>query len=154
MKFENPYQIPVVKSFLRLYSGTIDEIARDRDHRIVFLPLPDHENRYNDIIVRYRDAIYISETEINKLGLSAPEIFAALAHEIGHIVYGMLPFGTDAEMRADEFAAEVGLASQMIAVIEKIIMSRRFSDITSSLVQRIQFLHHLEQENQYQECYY
>lgn len=154
MKFENPYNLPVVETFIRLYGELISDKCAWKDKTIRFLPLPDHENTFHDIIVRYRDAIYLSSSEIGKLGLTEPEIFAALAHELGHIVYGMQPFGIDAETRADGFAAEMGLASQMISVIEKIILSRRFRSIISQLVQRIQFLQHLEKPEVFHECYY
>lgn len=154
MKFENPCNLPVVESFLRLYGDVIAEKCDWKNKTIRFLSLPDHENEFRDVIVRYRDAIYISQSEIGKLGLTRPEIFAALAHELGHIVYGMQPFGIDAETRADGFAAEIGLGSQMIAVIEKIIQSHRYHNITSQLVQRIQFLQHLVKPEVYHECYY
>lgn len=154
MKLENPYNLPVVDAFIRLYGGVIADKCDWKNKDIRFLPLPDYDNKFRDIIVRYRDAIYISTSEIGKLGLTRPEIFASLAHELGHIVYGMQPFGIDAETRADGFAAELGLASQMISVIEKIIQSRRFRAITSQLVQRIQFLQHLEKPQVFQECYY
>ncbi|MDE7441335.1 MAG: hypothetical protein K2M69_04120 [Muribaculaceae bacterium] len=143
MTFENPYKLPIVDSFIRLFSEAIMAKGECRDIRVNFLPLSDRDNRYRDIIVRYRDSIYISGSEIGKLGLTEPEIFAALAHELGHIVYGMQPFGIDAETRADSFAAELGLADQMIMVIEKIILSKRFDGMISKLVQRIQFLQHL-----------
>lgn len=143
MTFENPYKLPIVDSFIRLFSEAIMAKGECQDIRVNFLPLPDRDNRYRDIIVRYRDSIYISGSEIGKLGLTEPEIFAALAHELGHIVYGMQPFGIDAETRADSFAAELGLADQMIMVIEKIILSKRFDGMISKLVQRIQFLQHL-----------
>lgn len=153
MKLENPYNLPVVDSFIRLYGELIAEKCNRKDSIISFLPLPDVENRYRDILVRYRDEIYISISEIGKLGLTQPEIFAALSHELGHIAYGMQPFGIDAETRADIFAAELGLASQMISVIEKIILSRRFRSITSLLVQRIQFLQHLDKPETHSKCY-
>lgn len=154
MKLENPYNLPVVEAFIRLYADAINDKCDWKNKTIRFLPLPDHENKFRDVIVRYRDAIYISSSEIGKLGLTRPELFASLAHELGHIVYGMQPFGIDAETRADAFAAELGLGSQMISVIEKIIHSRRYRDITSRLVQRIQFLQHLVKPEIYHECYY
>ncbi|MDE6682355.1 MAG: ImmA/IrrE family metallo-endopeptidase [Muribaculaceae bacterium] len=154
MKLENPYNLPIVDAFIRLYGELIADKCAWKDRTVRFLPLPDYDNKFRDIIVRYRDAIYISSSEIGQLGLTRPEIFASLAHELGHIVYGMQPFGIDAETRADGFAAELGLASQMISVIEKIIQSRRFRGITSQLVQRIQFLQHLEKPEVFQECYY
>lgn len=111
---------------------------------IEFLPLPDDENDYNDVIVKVANCIYISESQVGKMGFSNPELFAALSHELGHILYRTHPWTYDSEERADTLAAELGLGSQMISVIEKIIASRRFRYLTGALVQRIQFLQHLE----------
>lgn len=143
MKLYNPFDLPVVASFIRLFGDTITEKFEDNNTVITFLPLSDDENEYDDIIVRLGDKIYLSEKEIGRLGLSDPEIFAALAHELGHILYHTHPWGFDAESRADTLAAELGLRDQMISVIDKIITSKRFRNVTSSLVQRIQFLKHL-----------
>lgn len=143
MKLYNPFDLPVVASFIRLFGETITKKFEDNNTVITFLPLSDDENEYDDIIVRLGDKIYLSEKEIGRLGLSDPEIFASLAHELGHILYHTHPWGFDAESRADTLAAELGLRDQMISVIDKIITSRRFRNVTSSLVQRIQFLKHL-----------
>lgn len=146
MILENPNNIPVVERFIRLFNDIIVEKSNNEKKRINFLILPDIDNKYRDVIVRYIDNIYLSQSEIGNLGLTEPEIYACLAHELGHIIYGMQPFGGDAETRADSFAAELGLASQMISVIEKIILSRRFRNITTQLVQRIQYLQHLDRQ--------
>lgn len=143
MTLVNKENLNIVDSFLRLYAQELEKMFADRDLKITFRSLPDHENTYHDILVRLNREIYISQSEIGKLGLTAPEIFAALAHELGHILYNTHPWGYDAETRADTLAAELGLGSQMIAVIEKIIASRRYRQITSELVHRIQFLKHI-----------
>lgn len=148
--FKNSYKLPVVESFLRLYEDALvqkfdemRELATDvkpLPDTIEFLPLDDAENEYDDVVVRLGNKIYISEKMTGQMGFSYPELFAVLAHELGHILYRTHPWGFDAEERADSLAAELGLATQMISVIEKIIASRRFHQITSALVRRIQFL--------------
>lgn len=143
MQIHNPNNIPVVSSFIRLYGDILLEKFYDYPGSVEFLYLPDDENEYGDVIVRLGNRIFLSEKEIGNLGLSGPEIFAALAHELGHILYHTHPWAFDSESRADTLAAELGLRDQMISVIEKIIYSRRFRNITSMLVQRIQFLKHL-----------
>lgn len=143
MKLSNPHNLNIVDSFIRLYGNALGELGFSDDMEIEFLPLSDDENEYADIIVRLGRRIYLSEREIGRLGLSAPELFAAIAHEIGHIVYHTSPWDADAESRADTLAAQLGLGEQMIAVIEKIIASRRYRNLTSLLVQRIHFLQHL-----------
>lgn len=143
MKIRNPYNNEVVASFLRLYGDLLERRFGDEAYDVDILPLPDDENEYDDIIVRLGKRIYISERRTGELGLSVPELYAAIAHELGHIFYHTDAWDADAENRADTLAAEIGLADQMIAVIEKIIASRRYRHITSLLVQRIQFLKHL-----------
>ena len=150
-KFENRHKLPVVDSFLRLYGEDLEkrfnemrELAEDvkpLPDIIEFLPLADAENEYDDVVVKLGNKIYISEKMTGQMEFSYPELFAVLAHELGHILYRTHPWGFDAEERADSLAAELGLGNQMISVIEKIIASRKFSHITSALVRRIQFLH-------------
>ncbi|MBD5172795.1 MAG: hypothetical protein HDS24_01855 [Bacteroides sp.] len=132
--------LPVVASFIRLYGPALREFFPDSDANISFHNLPESENQFRDILVRLGKKIFISPEEVGRLGLSNPEIFAALAHELGHILYNADAFAPDNEQRADTLAARLGLGSQMIAVIEKIIASRRFRHLTSELVRRIQFL--------------
>lgn len=143
MRIENPDNIPAVESFLRLFLPILEERFGSLPYVVVILPLSDDENDFHDIAVRLGKDIYISESQTGHLGLSFPEMYAAIAHELGHIFYHTDPWDGDAENRADAFAAELGLANQMISVLEKIIMSRQFSGITSMHVRRIQYLKHL-----------
>ncbi len=149
-KFINKYSIPEVDSFLRLYGDALvnrfDELRalaedkRELPEVIEFVPLSDEENEYDDVVVKLENRIYISKRMVGEMGFTYPELFAVLAHELGHILYRTHPWGFDAEERADSMAAELGLGNQMIAVIEKIIASRKFRNVTSALVRRIQFL--------------
>ncbi|MCM1319546.1 MAG: hypothetical protein NC217_04120 [Muribaculaceae bacterium] len=149
IKFENRYNLPAVDAFLRLYGELIEAKFAElqhpipRPHIIEFLPLPDDENEYNDVVVRVSNRIYISEQQVGLMGFTEPELFAALCHELGHILYHTHPWAYDSEERADTLAAELGLGNQMISVIEKIIASRRFRNLTAALVHRIHFLQHL-----------
>lgn len=150
LRFENKYELPEVKSFLRLYGDVLESKFHDMsatDQKelrlpdiIEFLPLDDDENQYDDVVVKLENKIYISKRMIGELGFTYPELYAILAHELGHILYRTTPWGFDSEERADSFAAELGLGTQMISIIEKIIYSRRFGNMTSALVRRIQFL--------------
>lgn len=143
MKLINIDNIPIVDSFIRLYGDVISEIASHYDRPISFCRLSREENDYRDIMGRIGTTVYISDEEVGMMGLTAPEIFASLAHEIGHIVYHTHDWQPDCEQRADMLAAQLGLGSQMIAAIEKILDSRRFSKLTSMLVGRIHFLQNM-----------
>lgn len=140
MNIYNPHKIEIVDSFIRLFQIPLNEKFPESNTDITLLPLPDGENEYDDIVVRLGNKIFLSEKQIGLLGLTQPEIYAAIAHELGHILYHTNPWVADSESRADTLAAELGLRDQMIAVIEKIILSRRYRHITSLLVQRINFL--------------
>ncbi len=148
----NSNNIPTVDSFLRLFGEIIvdkfTEIENlhnsDRKFKdIEFLPLDDSENEYQDVVVRLGNRIYISDRMVGQMGFTPPELFAIFAHELGHILYNTHPWACDSESRADTLAAELGLGEQMISVLEKIISSRRFRQVTSDLVRRIQFLSHI-----------
>lgn len=158
MKFKNYSGLQCVDAFLRLYGPALAEkfdasktsLGASSDasevgnyDTILLLPLKEEENEYNDIVVRLSNRIYISEKHVGMLGFSNPELFAILSHELGHILFRTHPWAFDAEERADTLAADLGLGSQMISAIEKIIESRRFRHLTSALVQRIHFLQHL-----------
>lgn len=149
MKFIDRSGHRAVEKFLNLYNSTLNHFTGGDNRTVTFHSLPPDENQFRDIIVRLRNDIYISPEEVGRLGLSDPELFAALAHEIGHILYSSRPFGDDAEQRADTFAFELGLGRQMISVIEKIIASRRYRHLVSRLVARIQYLDLLEREGEH-----
>lgn len=143
MRLINRDNIEIVESFIRLYGEAIEQMASHYTEPIEFKVLTREENDYGDIMGRIGTTIYISEEEVGKIGLSDPEIFAALAHEVGHIVYHTRSWQPDCEQRADMLAADLGLGSQMISAIEKILESRRFTKLTSLLVGRIHFLQNM-----------
>ena len=143
MRLINRDNIEIVDSFIRLYGKAIENAASHYTEPIVFRNLSREENDYGDIMGRIGSTIYISGEEVGRIGLSDPEIFAALAHEVGHIVYHTHGWQPDCEQRADMLAAELGLGSQMISAIEKILESRRFTKLTSLLVGRIHFLQNM-----------
>lgn len=70
--------------------------------------------------------IIYNESLIRQLGLTESEQFAAIAHEIGHILYFFLENKRDypelqgEEIYADKLACEIGLAAEMLSTIEKL----------------------------------
>lgn len=143
MQLINSDNIPIVDSFIRLYGDVLSDKISHYDGDIQFRILKKEDNDYQDIMGRIGRTIYISPEEVGRIGLSDPEILAAIAHEIGHIVYHTHAWQSDCEQRADMLAAELGLGSQMISAIEKILQSRRYSKLTSLLVGRIHFLQNM-----------
>lgn len=143
MRLINRDNIEIVDVFIRLYGELLEELAPHYKGDIIFRDLSDADNEYNDIMGRVGNVIYHSEKEVGHIGLSDTEVLAALAHEIGHIVYNTRGWQRDQEERADSFAAELGLGNQMISAIEKIISSHRYHNLTSLLVGRIHFLQNM-----------
>lgn len=143
IRFENCDGIPIVDSFIRLYGDLISSFAPHFDKTIFFKSLSPRENRFRDIMGRVGQTVYISMEEVGKIGLTDPEILASLAHEIGHVVYSTRNWHIDCEQRADTLASDLGLGTQMITAIEKILESRRYERLTSMLVSRIHFLQNM-----------
>ena len=143
MHFINRQNIEIVDVFVRLFGEPVADEASHFHRPIIFKRLTSEDNRYNDIMVSIGNTIYISVEESGKVGLSDTEMLAAIAHEIGHVVYGAHSWLPDCEQRADMLAAKIGLGNQMISAIEKFLESRRYKDIASQLVSRIHFLQNM-----------
>lgn len=143
MYFINRQNIEIVDIFVRLFGEPVAEEASHYSRPIIFKRLPSEDNRYRDIMLSIGNVIYISIEESGSVGLSETEMLAAIAHEIGHVVYGAHSFLPDSEQRADMLAAKIGLGNQMISAIEKILDSRRYRQLTSQLVSRIHFLQNM-----------
>lgn len=143
MQLINRENLEIADCFIHLYGEVLNKIAGHYEGRIEFKRLGREDNEYHDIMVRLGNSIYISEEEVGMIGLSDTELLASIAHEIGHIVYNTHGWQPDCELRADTLAAELGLGSQMISAIEKIIDSRRYNKLTSLLVERIHYLQNM-----------
>lgn len=143
MQFINKQNIEIVDIFIRMFGDSVSKIASHFTEPIEFKLLDKEENTYDDIVVRMGRTIYISPEETGKIGLTDTEMLAVIAHEIGHIVYYTHSWQPDCEQRADQLAAMLGLGTQMIGAIEKILDSRRYKKLTSLLVERIHFLQNM-----------
>lgn len=143
MQLRNRDNIEIVDSFIRLFGGLLEDLASHYDGAIEFRRLLPEENDFQDLMGRVGNTVFFSPEEVGKIGLTDVEILAALAHEVGHIVYNTRGWDPDCEERADTLAAELGLGSQMISALEKIIDSRRYRKLTSLLIGRIHFLQNM-----------
>lgn len=71
--------------------------------------------------------ILTNEDMIHKLNLSENEIFAAIAHEIGHIIInvetkGKIKFPKEfEEIWCDNYACQIGLAESMCSLLHKLL---------------------------------
>lgn len=65
--------------------------------------------------------IVINEELCSKLNLTINDKFAAIAHEIGHIMFYFLENKqTNEELKADEFACKIGLSAELSGLLQKI----------------------------------
>jgi hypothetical protein len=78
--------------------------------------------------------IVFTQSLIDELGLTESEQFAAIAHEIGHILYfysknrDLYSSGQGEEIYADAIACKIGLADSMLSTIVKLERSKMYSD--------------------------
>ena len=81
--------------------------------------------------------IIFNQDCIDRLGFTEEEQYAAIAHEIGHIIYRFSClkeqfFGPQGkEIYADKVPCEIGLAKQMLSSIQKLESSGWFSNTLS-----------------------
>ena len=81
--------------------------------------------------------IVFTQSLIDELELTESEQFAAIAHEIGHILYfysknrDLYSAGQGEEIYADAIACKIGLADSMISTIVKLERSQVYSDAHS-----------------------
>lgn len=86
--------------------------------------------RVNDCVTGY---VIYSPTICKHLDFSSKELYAALAHEVGHIIHYFnesligLPQICQ-EMKADEVASKLGLTTPLISVLDKLINCEYCSD--------------------------
>ena len=83
--------------------------------------------------------IIVNEIVCSKFRLSEPEIMAAIAHEIGHIVFFFKSdkeqyVGQAEEVYCDQFVCKIGLAKPLYTLLNKLVLS---GDYQEELVQQI-----------------
>ncbi len=87
--------------------------------------------------------IVFSQSLIDKLDLTEPEQFAAIAHEVGHILYFFLE-NKDSypseEVYADSVACRIGLKDSILSVIGKLIHCGMYQDLEHQLMIRKMFI--------------
>lgn len=143
MRLINKDDIEIVDAFIRIFGDKVSELAPHYQRDIEFKRLRKSDNHYGDVMGRLGNVVYISPEEVGRLGLSDTEMLATIAHEIGHIVYSTCNWQPDCEERADSFAADLGLGTQMISAIEKILDSKRYEKLTRMLIGRIHYLQNM-----------
>ena len=145
MKLINVDNIAIVDKFIGMYGDS--PVMKRNAAKVIFRKLRAEDNDYKDIMARLGNEVYISEEEVAKFGFTEAEIYAAIAHELGHVVYATRGWDPDCEQRADSFSAELGLGESMINIIEKLIYCRRYPRQVSQFVARIHYLQNIANSN-------
>lgn len=89
-------------------------------------PIASYIKKDGELAETTKAGIVFNHPVIIAIGLSEDELFAAIAHEIGHILYFFFeykdsyPGPQGEEVYADEIACRLGLAPQMLSCLEKI----------------------------------
>lgn len=146
MKFINVDNIGMVESFIRLYGEKISRLAAEADSNIDtinFHHIRESDNLHRDIMVSLGRRICISEKEIERMNLTMGEVYAVIAHEIGHIIYNAPSFNPMSEQQADSVAMELGLGRQMISVLEKLLHYKKSRMSLGLTLTRIHYLQNM-----------
>lgn len=95
-----------------------------------------------------RAAIIYNATLIEQIGFTEPEQHAAIAHEIGHMLYFFLENKSDypgpqgEEIYCDTIASRIGLSAPMLSALEKLETCGMFPNSLSRFGIRKVFLNH------------
>lgn len=88
----------------------------------------------DDDVASTKAGIIFNQSRIDALGLTEEEQYAAIAHEIGHIIYRfsslkqMFPGEQGQEIYAEEAACIIELASPLFSLLDKLEHSGFYSD--------------------------
>lgn len=87
--------------------------------------------------------IVFTQSLIDELNLTESEKFAAIAHEIGHVLYFYLENKNSypsEEVYADSVACRIGLKDSILSVIDKLICCGKYQDLATQLEIRKMFI--------------
>ena len=87
--------------------------------------------------------LVFTQSLIDELELTESEQFAAIAHEIGHILYFYLENKNSypsEEVYADSVACRIGLKDSILSVIDKLICCGKYQDLANQLEIRKMFI--------------
>lgn len=87
--------------------------------------------------------VVFTQSLIDELNLTESEKFAAIAHEIGHVLYFYLENKNSypsEEVYADSVACRIGLQDSILSVIDKLICCGKYQDLANQLEIRKMFI--------------
>ena len=87
--------------------------------------------------------IVFTQSLVDELDLTDSEQLAAIAHEVGHIMYFYLEhkdYYPNEEAYADSIPCRIGLRDSIISVLEKLMFCGRYKDLEEMLKMRKPFI--------------
>lgn len=132
-----------VCNLLKKFSINVHTIGEYKELLEITPKLPVIENIDKDLFGCYilketNDAkdtisgIIINEELCSQLKLTINDKLAAIAHEIGHIIFFFLENKPiDEELKADEFACKMGLSVELRGLLEKMRGTNMYNEVTA-----------------------
>ena len=87
--------------------------------------------------------VVFTQSLVDEFDLTESEQFAAIAHEVGHIMYFYLDNKDsypNEEVYADNIACRIGLRYSIISLLDKLISCGRYKDLEGMLIMRKLFM--------------
>lgn len=111
---------------------TVEEIlSTSKDLLIPFKGLKEDNIESSTEVSMLYDIVYL------QLELTTNDKLAAIAHEIGHIIYFFLENKPiDEELKADEFACKIGLSRELLGLLGKMKKANIYDETTSKYLER------------------
>ena len=122
----NVYTTDEYKELLETHSKTpvIDNVDKEAFSTYIFKHTPSAKDTISGII--------INEKLCLELKVSSRDKLAAIAHEIGHIMFFFLEDKQiDEEFKADDFACKMGLSEELLGLLEKLKNSGVYNEATT-----------------------
>lgn len=129
----------VLSGFVNSYGNLLD-MATYTDKTIYLTLLRPEENQQNDPLCSYANIVGLSQEICDCIGLATTEIYAMIAHEIGHILDSRNKDRIPREIVADSLAVTLGLKTALISGLRKLIDSNNYPDESRNMEGRIKVL--------------
>ena len=142
LMINNFSKLKIFDSFIKLYGE--NECCKDIDIKLISFEQPPFCgcNKYDSPFETCVGYIACSTDICLTIGLVENEMYALIAHEIGHIFYktSLMPSTVsilEKEKKADSMAIQFGLKNELSSALQKLIDSGKYEDVKEDLRQRV-----------------
>jgi len=136
----NKSNLEIFDSFIEKYGN--NNYCQDKDIVLISFEQPPYcgVNKNDSPYEACFNRIACSMDICAALGFSKEEMYALIAHEIGHIHYETRSMDCeilDKEIKADSMAKQFGLGDELASALQKMIDSGKYEDVKEDMQQRI-----------------